>query len=98
MSLSSLLLFTIACELWGGRMPPIKILLAEDHEIVRKELIRAIQSVYAGRTVLDPGIAGKVVTRLTTGKRPHRNESRGEELTERELEVLRAVADGKSNK
>lgn len=63
-----------------------------------RELIRAIRSVCAGRTVLDPSIAGKVVSRITTSKRSHPTQSRGDDLTERELQVLRAVADGKSNK
>ena len=63
-----------------------------------KELIRAIRSVCAGNTVLDPGIAGKVVTRLAGGKQTHSGEPKSEELTDRELEVLRAVASGKSNK
>jgi len=60
-------------------------------------LIQAINAVHAGETVLDPQVAGKVVNRLK-----HRqvffSEDIQEGLTERELEVLRAVAYGKTNK
>ena len=63
------------------------------------ELARAIRTVQAGKTALDPHVAHKVVERLT-----HRQQYRGrdvtttERLTERELEVLQAVAQGKGNR
>jgi len=61
------------------------------------ELARAIRTVYAGETALDPRIAHKVVNRLTR-KQLYRSEQMVEGLTEREIEVLRAVAHGKSNR
>ena len=61
------------------------------------ELIRAIRTVQAGETALDPQIAHKLVDHLT-----HRQQYRGPEmvegLTRREIEVLQAVAQGKSNR
>lgn len=61
------------------------------------ELISAIRTVYIGETVLDREIASKLATRLTR-KQIYRAEGMQEGLTEREVEVLRAVAQGKSNK
>jgi two-component system, NarL family, response regulator LiaR len=63
-----------------------------------KELIQAIQRVYQGQTVLDPQIAGKVVGQLTAKRASYRSAEMAESLTERELEVLRAAAGGRSNK
>jgi DNA-binding NarL/FixJ family response regulator len=62
------------------------------------ELIRAIRTVHMGEMVLDPQIAGKVVQRLTRHKTPYRSNEMIEGLSEREIEVLHAVAQGKSNK
>jgi DNA-binding NarL/FixJ family response regulator len=61
------------------------------------ELARAIRTVQAGETALDPHIAHKVVQRLTS-RRPHRGAEMTEGLTERELEVLRVLATGRSNR
>ncbi len=63
-----------------------------------RELIRAINAVHAGQTVLDPQIAGKVVGHLTGRQPAHRAPGMAESLTAREVEVLQAVADGLSNK
>jgi DNA-binding NarL/FixJ family response regulator len=60
------------------------------------DLARAIHTVQSGGTVLDPQIQARVVSRLAK-RRPQLSGIR-EDLTERELDVLRAVAQGKSNK
>jgi DNA-binding NarL/FixJ family response regulator len=61
------------------------------------DLIRAIRTVAAGGTYLDPVIAGTVVGRFV-----HKNHGPGgspaEELSEREEEVLLLIARGHSNK
>lgn len=54
---------------------------------VRKELIDAIRAVHAGRRALSPDIAHELATHALD-----------EPLTERELAVLRLVADGHPNK
>jgi two-component system, NarL family, response regulator LiaR len=61
------------------------------------ELIDAIRIVYAGGTVFSSQISGKVLQRAT-GRLPGRNSGLPESLTEREMEVLRQAAMGRSNK
>jgi NarL family two-component system response regulator LiaR len=63
----------------------------------RAELAQAIHTVHAGKTALDPHIAHKVVERLTH-RQSYRGKAMTERLTERELEVLQAVASGKGNR
>ncbi len=59
-----------------------------------EDLIRGIRMVHAGRSVLDPGVAERLVEELG------RPEAGGgpERLTERELEVLRLAARGLTNR
>jgi NarL family two-component system response regulator LiaR len=61
------------------------------------ELELAIRTVQRGETALSPLVAHKVVRRMNR-KQLYRSEEMCEGLTERELEVLRAVALGQSNK
>lgn len=63
-----------------------------------KELVEAICALHSGRKILAPAITNKVIGRLTAGPRPRRGNERVEALSERELEVLQAVAGGKSNR
>jgi DNA-binding NarL/FixJ family response regulator len=63
-----------------------------------KELAQAIHTVHRGEMVLAPHIASKVVSHLTGKQRAYRGPEMIEALTEREMEVLRALAGGKSNK
>lgn len=58
------------------------------------EIIQAVRDVYEGKSVLDPAIAGKLITQLTRQGPP----SPYEPLTDRELEVLRLAAQGFTNK
>jgi DNA-binding NarL/FixJ family response regulator len=53
----------------------------------REELFQCIREVHAGKTFVPPAIAAKLAERLPT-----------EELSPRELEVLRLLAEGKPNK
>lgn len=57
------------------------------------EIANAIRATYHGRSVLEPEVTEKVMSRMKKGrtKAPH------EELTHREMEVLLLVAKGKSN-
>ena len=64
------------------------------------ELANAVRTVASGGALIDPSVARKVVTefaRLTSPARPI-NEGLPESLTERELEVLRYLAEGFSNR
>lgn len=55
------------------------------------DLIHAIRAAYAGESYLTPRVATRVVARVGGARRPRL-------LTARELEVLRLVAAGRSNK
>jgi len=61
------------------------------------QLVQAVRSVYRGESVLDPMVTQKVVTQLTTG-RPAGAQEMLESLTDREIEVLRLVPKGLTNK
>jgi NarL family two-component system response regulator LiaR len=62
------------------------------------ELIKAIRAVYAGESVLHPAIARKVINRFAQPTDKRREESTVEQLTERELEVLKLAAKGMTNR
>ena len=64
------------------------------------ELANAVRTVASGGALIDPSVARRVVTefaRLSSPARPI-NEGLPEPLTERELEVLRYLAEGFSNR
>lgn len=60
-----------------------------------RELIRALRDVYHGELALQPDIAAKVIRELS---RPSDLPPSGKPLTGREVEVLKFVAQGLSNK
>jgi len=69
-------------------------------DISPEHLTRAIRSVHSDRTMINPAIARKLVERLATTERDAVlfNFRRGPGLTERELDVLKGVAAGLSDK
>ena len=60
-----------------------------------RELVRAIRQVYQGRPSLHPTVARRLLQELS---RPSERRTTPETLTEQELEVLRLVARGGSNR
>jgi DNA-binding NarL/FixJ family response regulator len=62
-----------------------------------RELVDAIRAVYAGESVLHPSIARKVLNRFVPSDKT-REEQLQQELSEREMEVLRLATRGFSNK
>ena len=60
-----------------------------------QELVHAIRQVYRGEPSLDPSVARKVLYELST---PPQKPLTPDPLTVREMEILRLVAQGKSNK
>jgi DNA-binding NarL/FixJ family response regulator len=65
--------------------------------VASEELVHAIRVVAAGKTYLDPDMAGKVVTgfvRRTGESLP----TKGPSLSDRELEIAKLTASGHSNK
>ena len=64
-------------------------------------LVEAVQAAARGESVLQPSVATKLVARVSQLPDPQdvpRRQPLVDPLTERELEVLRAVADGLSNR
>ena len=63
-----------------------------------RDLIEAIRAVNAGESVLHPAIARKVIDRFARPPREPTEEHGLDQLTERELEVLKLAAKGMSNR
>jgi DNA-binding NarL/FixJ family response regulator len=61
------------------------------------ELVRALETVARGEKLLDPAVTQKVFDRVRQSSREAQGESFGQ-LTERELQILALVAEGKTNK
>lgn len=62
----------------------------------REGLIGAIVGTAAGKSFIDPGVAGKLLTQVARST-PATSSGVADDLTERELEVLRLLARGLSN-
>ncbi|GAB2856975.1 response regulator transcription factor [Actinocorallia aurea] len=61
------------------------------------QLLHGIRTVAAGAALLDPDVTRKLVGRYASRIRPAQDIPEGSALTPRELEVLRLIADGRSN-
>jgi len=61
------------------------------------ELVKAVRSVAAGESVLDPTVARKVLNRFAPPTHPRAKETILDPLTDRELEVLKLAARGLKN-
>ncbi len=66
-------------------------------DVQASELIKAVRSVHQGESVLHPAIARKVINRFAqpADKRPEKDVL--DQLTEREMEVLKLAAKGMTN-
>ena len=62
------------------------------------ELVRAIRAVSAGESVLSPGVTAKLLARVAGSEEGPGWPRAGEQLTDRELEILRLAARGMGNK
>ncbi len=68
-------------------------------DVPGREIVDAVRSVYSGESVLHPSIARKVIQRAITGSAaPAETKKEEIELSDREEEVLRMIAQGLSNK
>ena len=70
-------------------------------DVKSEEIVRGIEEVYAGNTLLEPKVATKVVQALNSlTKKPELREKDDwlKQLTNRELEIAHLVAEGKNNK
>jgi DNA-binding NarL/FixJ family response regulator len=61
------------------------------------QLLNGIRTVAGGAALLDPDVTRQLVGRYATRIRPADGPSKDAALTPRELEVLRLIADGRSN-
>jgi DNA-binding NarL/FixJ family response regulator len=61
------------------------------------ELLHAIRIVAAGEALLAPSITKRLIAEFAARPDPHRGPAELDELTEREYEILRLVANGLSN-
>jgi DNA-binding NarL/FixJ family response regulator len=61
------------------------------------QLLHGIRTVATGAALLDPEVTGRLVGRYAARIRPAAAPAGGVPLTPRELEVLRLIADGRSN-
>lgn len=57
------------------------------------EIAKAIRSTYEGQSILEPEVAGKIMNKMREEPVPTAHE----QLTEREMEILLLVAEGKTN-
>ena len=62
------------------------------------DLIKAVRAVHVGESVLHPAIARKVIDRFSHHTEKHGTENTLDQLTKRELEVLKLAARGMSNR
>ncbi len=62
----------------------------------RQELIKAVKGTVSGQTHVDPAVAGKLLSHIAQSQTPQQT-SVADELSERELEILQALAQGLTN-
>jgi DNA-binding NarL/FixJ family response regulator len=62
----------------------------------RDELVKAVKGTFAGKTFVDPGIAGKVLNRVSSNQTQPATLITSK-LTEREIDILRLIARGLGN-
>ena len=69
-------------------------------DIAPDDLVQAVRAVYLGQVQLHPDIARKLMSAVATQEEPSevRAPTSLEALTEREMEVLRLIADGLNNR
>ncbi len=67
-------------------------------DATRAELVTAIETVISGKNYLSPGISEKVIKGFIKGVKTQKVEPVDTGLTQREVEVLKLVAEGYTNK
>jgi DNA-binding NarL/FixJ family response regulator len=64
----------------------------------REDLFHAVRAVYSGESLIEPGVAAKVLDRFAQLSRQSGQPQHADLLSERETEVLRLMAQGAANK
>lgn len=67
-------------------------------DVQSHELIRAVRAIHAGDSVLHPAITHKILAQLASGEHRARKSDVEEQLTDREMDILRLAATGLPNK
>lgn len=62
-----------------------------------EQLVRAVRSIGAGEAVLDPAVTGRVLDAYRAAAHPPRDTGTAEQLSPREVEVLRLMGRGLTN-
>ncbi len=62
------------------------------------ELMLAMENVLSGKTFLSPGISKNIVDGYLKGKMPDKASSSWDQLTRRERQILKLIAEGQKNK
>jgi NarL family two-component system response regulator LiaR len=66
-------------------------------DVPARELVDAIRAVYAGESILHPTVARKVINRFASPGKEVTTVVESDELSEREMEVLKLAATGMTN-
>lgn len=82
--------------IWGGLQAGARGYLLKDAP--PEELLRGIETVAAGRSLLPPEIAAKLMQVISQGGPASAKPEAAEQLTERELEIVKLMASGAANK
>ena len=64
----------------------------------REDLFRAVRTVNQGESLIQPGVVSRVLNRLTQLSQRGATGAESQNLSEREVEVLRLMANGSANK
>jgi NarL family two-component system response regulator LiaR len=66
-------------------------------DVPSEELVEAIRAVHAGESILHPAIARKIVNRFASPRETSEDGIEADQLSEREMEVLKLAAEGMTN-
>lgn len=67
-------------------------------DVSREELFESVRAAYRGESLIEPGVAARVLDRLAQVSRQAGHSGSPQDLSERELGVLRLMAAGSANK
>ena len=64
------------------------------------EIVKAIRSTHQGESMIQPSVASKILNEFShlSDRRTVKSPRPAQELTKREIEIIRRIADGKTNK
>ena len=67
-------------------------------DVSLETLVDTIETVQQGNSHIQPAITERLLTSMSRNQQPEQTQSKTEQLTEKELEILRLMASGYSNK